>query len=719
MNAVTTGDPVARLALLDIETALAERERLAGLTADVAVALTRASDLRSMLQSCAESLVECLDAAFARVWTLNTAENLLELQASAGLYTHLDGSHSRVPVGNLKIGRIAQERLPHLTNAVLGDPRVTEQEWARREGMVAFAGYPLVVEDRLVGVMAIFARQPLTQTMLDGLATAAQSMALGIEHKRAEAERALLLERERNARAEAEIERRRLQDLLLQAPAVIAMLRGPEHVFELANARYLHAVGRDDAADLLGKPLLTALPELEGQGFDTLLDEVLATGRPVAGTETPVKLDRSGDGSLDDAFFNFVYQPVRDADGAVSGVLVHAVDVTEQVLARREIEAFATDRANQQRWLESLLNLVPAPILLVEPGTARVQFANAAADAMAGGTFPKAESEADYSQQYYCTDASGAPISDGQMPGVRAARGERLRGFEMDWHTPGGTRSLLLNSEILPASDGHPAGVVIVFDDVTHLKQIEAALNRTIQTREEFLGAAAHDLKTPLTTIKGTSQVVQRRLAREPVDPRWLSTALGGLDSAATKMARLIDQLLDVARLQSGQTPELDRRTLDLVSLIRRVTTEHQLAAEDQRVRLEAVPELSGSWDGPRLERVFDNLLSNAIKFSPAGGEVVLCVRQEQTPSGRVAVVSIRDQGLGIPAEELASIFERFHRAANIAGRVQGTGIGLSSARQIVAWHGGTISVESTEGAGSTFTVRLPCEPALGAEPVQ
>ncbi len=101
-----------------------------------------------------------LHGAFARIWTLNPLGDVLELQASAGQYTHLDGPHSRVPVGKYKIGLIAQERQPHLTNTVVGDPRVSDQEWAQREGMVAFAGYPLIVEDRLLGVMAMFAPPP-------------------------------------------------------------------------------------------------------------------------------------------------------------------------------------------------------------------------------------------------------------------------------------------------------------------------------------------------------------------------------------------------------------------------------------------------------------------------------------------------------------------------------------------------------------------------------
>ncbi len=139
------------------EEALVERSRLAALGADIGIALTRDDSLREILRSCSEAIVQHIDAAFARIWTLNPQQDVLELQASAGMYTHIDGPHGRVPVGDLKVGLIAQERRPHLTNAVIGDPRVGNQEWAQREGMVSFAGYPLVVKDRIVGVMALFA----------------------------------------------------------------------------------------------------------------------------------------------------------------------------------------------------------------------------------------------------------------------------------------------------------------------------------------------------------------------------------------------------------------------------------------------------------------------------------------------------------------------------------------------------------------------------------
>ncbi|MEO6906397.1 MAG: PAS domain S-box protein, partial [Abditibacteriaceae bacterium] len=181
------------------EEALALHARLASLGADVGLALTRSESLQEILQQSAAALVKNVDAALVRVWTLNEIENVLELQASAGIYTHLDGAHSRVLVGQFNIGLIAQDRTPHLTNQVIGDPRIADQEWVQREGMVAFAGYPLLVEGRLMGVMAMFARHSLSDSELRVLATVADTIALGVKRKRAEEE----LERAKHVAEEA------------------------------------------------------------------------------------------------------------------------------------------------------------------------------------------------------------------------------------------------------------------------------------------------------------------------------------------------------------------------------------------------------------------------------------------------------------------------------------------------------------------------------------
>ena len=168
------------------EEMLLERSRFEALSGDIGKALVQVDSLGNLLNVCAEILIKHLDVAFARIWTFNEAENILELQASAGIYTHLDGAHSRIPVGKFKIGLIAEERLPHLTNNVLNDPHVSDKEWAKREGMIAFAGYPLIVEDRLVGVMSVFSRHTLTEATLEAMASISNGIANGIERKRIE-----------------------------------------------------------------------------------------------------------------------------------------------------------------------------------------------------------------------------------------------------------------------------------------------------------------------------------------------------------------------------------------------------------------------------------------------------------------------------------------------------------------------------------------------------
>ncbi|MCQ4574737.1 MAG: ATP-binding protein [Candidatus Brocadiales bacterium] len=173
----------------EAEGRLAEQVQLAKLGEAVGVALTREETLRNMLQECTEAIVLHLNVVFTRVWTLNKDENVLELQASSGMYTRIDGRHSRVAVGGgLKIGVIAQEKRPFLTNDLANEPWVSDRDWVERERIVAFAGYPLVVEGRAVGVIATFARKPMPGHVLGALAAATDEIALGIKHKKTEEE---------------------------------------------------------------------------------------------------------------------------------------------------------------------------------------------------------------------------------------------------------------------------------------------------------------------------------------------------------------------------------------------------------------------------------------------------------------------------------------------------------------------------------------------------
>ena len=258
-------------------------------------------------------MVEHLDAAFARIWTLNDRDNVLELRASAGLYTHLDGPHSRVPVGMFKIGLIAQERKPHLTNEVVGDPRVGDQGWAQREGMVAFAGYPLVVDDRLVGVMAMFARRPLSEATLAAMASVADEIAVGVERKTA-------------------------QDRLYEQREWLAVTLasiGDAVITTDAQGRvtFLNGVAQGMTgwalADAEGQPLGAVFPivnEDTRQPVENPVEKVLREGVIVGLANHTVLVGRDGtERPIDDSA-----APIRDATGKTLGAVLIFRDVTEQ-----------------------------------------------------------------------------------------------------------------------------------------------------------------------------------------------------------------------------------------------------------------------------------------------------------------------------------------------------------------------------------------------------
>jgi signal transduction histidine kinase len=188
-----------------------------------------------------------------------------------------------------------------------------------------------------------------------------------------------------------------------------------------------------------------------------------------------------------------------------------------------------------------------------------------------------------------------------------------------------------------------------------------------------------------------------------------MGASLERIDIAATRMTRLIQDLLDVARLQSGQQLELQLAPTDLVAIVQQVLAEQEEQTEQHELRLVATqPAVSGQWDAIRLERVVRNLVSNAVKYSPNGGAVTVTV--DLLPEQGQARLIVEDAGIGIPATDLPHVFDGFRRASNVAGRIGGTGIGLASTRQIVEQHGGTIGIESEEGRGTRVTVSLPLQ---------
>jgi PAS domain S-box-containing protein len=401
--------------------------------------------------------------------------------------------------------------------------------------------------------------------------------------------------------------------------------------------------------------------------------------------------------------------------GILKDLAASVVTEIELHLAVHDAESLAAER-------EAVLSQTAEGVIVTD-ASGRITFVNEAARRMHGVAALDVPVE-DYSSTYHLFTMDEHPYPPEELPLARAVRrGETSVDARWRVRRPDGSEIIAQGSATpVMGKDGSQIGAVLVLRDVT-------AQHRLEEQQDAFLAAAAHDLRTPLTAIKGTAQLLRRQVSRirgaEHVLPR-----LEQIDSTATRMSALLDEMLDLARLKMDRPLPLQRRPTDLVALTKYAIETHQLATDRLHLRLVTdLPELVGEWDADRLARVLDNLLNNAIKYSPNGGEIAVTVaRERRTSAGRDrfdpspgdreaanapaeetwAVVTVTDQGVGIPRADLDRIFERFQRASNVQGRIGGTGIGLASICQIVVQHGGSIDVESEEGTGSTFTVRLP-----------
>jgi signal transduction histidine kinase len=236
-------------------------------------------------------------------------------------------------------------------------------------------------------------------------------------------------------------------------------------------------------------------------------------------------------------------------------------------------------------------------------------------------------------------------------------------------------------------------------------QQARVEAEAAVRLRDQFLSIASHELKTPLTTLLGNTQLLRRRVAREGGLSERNQQALGVVEQQATRLKKLIEALLDISRIQNGQLM-VARQWIDLNALAGRMVSEVQPILRQHTIEFsDANTPLLIEGDELRLEQVLQNIIQNAIKYSPSGGKISV----RASAQDGLACVSISDQGIGIPAESLSQLFQRFYRAENAeAQHISGMGVGLYLVKEIVGLHGGTIAVDSTEGVGSTFTVRLP-----------
>ncbi|HEY8490169.1 MAG TPA: GAF domain-containing protein [Dehalococcoidia bacterium] len=303
---------------------------------------------------------------------------------------------------------------------------------------------------------------------------------------------------------------------------------------------------------------------------------------------------------------------------------------------------------------------------------------------------------------YYGHPPGHLPVASYLAVPVISRSGEVLGGLFFGHERPG-----VFTERAEQLALGIAAQAAVALDNARLYQEAQ----RVIQQREEFLSIASHELKTPLTTVKGYAQLLERQLRSTQAEDERLHRMMEQLKSQIRRLEVLVADLLDISRLQQGRL-ELRPEPVDLQPLAAEVLARFEHAPDRTPAHtlvLDAPEAVAGVWDRDRLDQVLTNLLSNALKYSPEGGEVRVTLRRH----GDTAELAVSDQGIGIPAEEQARLFSPFSRASTGGHHIEGVGLGLYITQQIVARHQGEITVESAPGRGSRFTVRLPLHPAV------
>jgi PAS domain S-box-containing protein len=540
-------------------------------------------------------------------------------------------------------------------------------------------------------------------------------------------------------------ERDRLAALIRQMPAPLCLFEGPDLRFAVQNDAFTHVIAR--GRDLTGLTSREAFPELEGAPFHDLMRSVYTSGVRWVGPETLVRFDRDGSG-LVDTWFDLSYQAVRNAGGQITGVLQLAVDVTHPVRARREIERLlgeseraradaeaaraAAERAvaalaeSEQRF-RLVADAVPQIVWITDPD-GRVEFFNRQWTAYTGAPY-EPTTAAQVAAAFVHPDdgpATAAAFDEARRTGGVFTIEHRIRSAAGDY------RWFLVRAE--PYRDGTTGEIVRWFGasvDIDDRKRAESERERLLAAAEaarteadvarraaetanrakgEFLAVMSHELRTPLNAIGGYAELIELGI-RGPVTAEQRAD-LARIQASQRHLLGLINGVLNYSRAEAGVV-YYEMRDVTLAPLLATCETliATQARAKEIALRFGVCDDrLSVRADAEKAQQIILNLLSNAVKFTARGGEVaVACLGGQGPRGGGSVVVTVRDTGRGIAADEIERVFEPFVQVDTRLTRTEeGMGLGLAISRDLARGMGGDLTAVSTLGVGSTFTLVLP-----------
>jgi signal transduction histidine kinase len=523
------------------------------------------------------------------------------------------------------------------------------------------------------------------------------------------------------ALAEAKAERARIYEGFDQAPAAIAVLEGAEHRFTVTNPRYRALIG---GRDVIGLPLAEALPEVEAQGFTALLDRVRSSGEPFVANEALVRLDRRGDGVLEDIYVDFVYQPLRDATGTVFGIMAHAVETTGQVRARQAQEELQRAVERERNRLAEVVQQAPAVIAVTEGPEHVILTSNplfrqvvGARRALDGLPVREALPDLDGLGFFELLDqvyATGEPFVGTEMLARIDRDGDGVSEdsyFNFVYHplrdADGSVRGIMIHAVEVTEQVRARKDVELKADELVRLTH---ALEQSNRELDQFAYVASHDLKAPLRGIANLTEWIEEDLGERIPDSSREHMRL--LKGRVHRMEALIDGILAYSRAGRVRTPP---ERVDTGALVREVV---ELLAPPPNVAIEVQPELP-TVDAERvpLQQVFMNLIGNAVKYAGAVRDDVR-VRVGWRSVRDAYEFTVADNGPGIAPEYHERVWGIF-QTLQPRDKVEGTGIGLSVVKKIVETRGGHAWIESPAGDGAAFHFTWPKTPRVSTEPTE
>lgn len=482
-----------------------------------------------------------------------------------------------------------------------------------------------------------------------------------------------------------------------QAPVATMLVKGDDFIVSKINASMLTLIGKDES--IIGKALFHELPELRGQHAADLLIETYKTGRSNTDHSNPVLLNRHG--NLEQGFFNFSYTPFVE-DGKITGVIDMAMEVTPQVIAierqneiiKEKSELEKTLKHSEQR-LQSILQTMAEGVGVIDL-SGKLVYANPMAQRILGlsESTIKGRTFDDPAWTNHRLDGTLLPSEEHPMA-IMLATGKPVFDHEIGVQPPDRERFYIsINAAPLFDNEGKLSGGIGTFMDVTTRRLIT-------QGKDDFISIASHELKTPVTSLKASLQLLQRSHNRLPAETRTklLEQSTKSLD----KLSHLITDLLDTSRIEMGHL-RVDKKTLVISELFDDCCAGIVHDAS-QKIMIDGDTSLVIEADHQQIGQVMVNLITNAIKYAPESHKII--IRAEQTCETEIKI-SVTDDGPGIPQEKLQHLFDRYYRTNYKDQRFTGLGLGLYISAEIIKNHGGKIGVESELGKGSCFWFTLP-----------